>query len=453
MRSLAEKVVMKTKPPTRILRSVFAKLLGVILVTGVCLNLLMGAFFHYMFRYRALPSVQRNAIQYVDYLIRDLGTPPRLERARDIADRAALKIRYDSPGGSWATADDLAAIPASRFREWTERSGIRIGRYRGHHVVEVRRGEERFSFELARESDREAEHARALLLLLAVSISLLAGAYFWIRRILRPIKWLSEGVERVGQGDLDHRVPVKSTDELRDLAEAFNQMTARLDHMLKANERLLVDVSHELRSPLARMRVALEFVADGKTRQSLVGDIDEVEAMVTEILETARLRHTGDRMVFAALDMTGLLAEVLPAFDHIAPGVRFAEAPQDAIVYGDASLIRIVLNNVISNGIKFSKESGRPVAVTVCQTPPHVIVRVRDNGGGIAPEDVAFIFEPFYRADKSRSRRTGGYGLGLSLCKTIMEAHKGRIEIHSHGQPGEGTTVSLFFPDRLSEKG
>ena len=94
---------MQTKPPTRILRSVFAKLLGVILVAGICLNLLMGAFFHYIFRSQALTPVQRNAVQYVDYLIQDLGSPPSLERAREIAARASLKIRYDGPDMSWST--------------------------------------------------------------------------------------------------------------------------------------------------------------------------------------------------------------------------------------------------------------------------------------------------------------------------------------------------------------
>ena len=171
--------------------------------------------------------------------------------------------------------------------------------------------------------------------------------------------------------------------------------------------------------------------------------------------------HSGPSIAPRAIDHLELLQQASAAGfaaivtkDHDYSGVMTAELIKRHHPELKTKIFSsIVLNNVISNGIKFSRESGRPVAVTVSHTPPHVIVRVRDRGEGVAPDDAAFIFEPFYRADKSRSRRTGGYGLGLSLCKTIMDAHKGRIEIHSHGQPGEGTTVSLFFPDSLSEKG
>jgi signal transduction histidine kinase len=189
----------------------------------------------------------------------------------------------------------------------------------------------------------------------------------------------------------------------------------------------------------------LEFLPEGKARESLRGDIDDVEAMITEILETARLQHAGGHLDYAPLDLSKLLREVLPAFDHMSPGVKLEDPPRDAVVFGDASLIKTVLTNVVSNGIKYSQESAEPVAVAVSREATHVVVRVRDRGAGIAPEAVPFIFEPFYRADQSRSRRTGGYGLGLSLCKTIMEAHKGRIDVLS--RPGEGTTVSLHFPD------
>ncbi|MEJ2286654.1 MAG: sensor histidine kinase [Desulfobacterales bacterium] len=106
--------------------------------------------------------------------------------------------------------------------------------------------------------------------------------------------------------------------------------------------------------------------------------------------------------------------------------------------------MKTVFNNILANAIKFSKAQSGPVRITIKQEPHYTVVQVIDDGIGIPPEELSFIFEPFYRVDKSRSKVSGGYGLGLSLCKTIMDAHDGKIEVTS--EPGEGTTVSLFFP-------
>jgi signal transduction histidine kinase len=113
-------------------------------------------------------------------------------------------------------------------------------------------------------------------------------------------------------------------------------------------------------------------------------------------------------------------------------------------IAGDADKIRVVLKNILDNALKYSPPGSPPVTVALIQRPPFVMVRITDGGIGIPPEELPLLFEPFYRADKSRSKLTGGYGLGLSICKRIMDAHKGRIDIQS--RPGEGTQVTLLFP-------
>ena len=121
------------------------------------------------------------------------------------------------------------------------------------------------------------------------------------------------------------------------------------------------------------------------------------------------------------------------------------EFPETLVINIDPGQIKTVFKNIIANGIKFSDADSDPVRISAKSQPRQTVVQITDYGIGIPAEELSFVFEPFYRVDKSRSKDTGGYGLGLSLCKTIMEAHNGKIEITS--KPGEGTTVSLYFPE------
>jgi signal transduction histidine kinase len=169
-----------------------------------------------------------------------------------------------------------------------------------------------------------------------------------------------------------------------------------------------------------------------------------MEKMISDILETARMHHLHADLKLQPSDLVAILKEILPDYQNQPPGVQLDELPKSLVVNIDSGQIKTVFTNIISNALKFSDAASEPVKVSVKSEPHHVVVKVADRGIGIPVEELTFIFEPFYRVDKSRSKDTGGYGLGLSLCKTIMEAHGGKIEIES--KPGVGTTVSLFFP-------
>jgi signal transduction histidine kinase len=274
-------------------------------------------------------------------------------------------------------------------------------------------------------------------------LAILGGAFLTIRRVLRPVKWLNDGVREVSRGNLDHRVPLKKSDELRDLAEAFNTMTDRIREMLQAKEQLLLDVSHEMRSPLTRLKVALEFLPDGKPKESIKTDIKGMEKMISEILDTARTHHLHGQLKRQRLNLVDLLQEVVPAFEKQAPGVKIGDVPNTINADLDAEQIKIVLNNVIDNAIKYSRPDSNPVRIRFERQGAYGVLCIEDDGIGIPQEEQPFIFEPFYRVDKSRSKSTGGYGLGLSLCKTIMEAHDARIIVDS--SPDRGTIVFLYF--------
>ena len=303
----------------------------------------------------------------------------------------------------------------------------------------------RFIFGLDKSLELDPERKRLVIILLSLLTLILAGAFLSIRWILKPVRWLNEGVREVSRGNLKYRVPLKRSDELRDLAAAFNDMTARIRDMLHTKEQLLLDVSHELRSPLTRVKVALEFLPDGRAKDSIAGDVAEMERMINEILETARIHHLHGKLKLERVVLSDLLRDVLSEFEHCPPGVQVDDIPNEIVAKMDPEQIKIVFNNILTNAVKFSNPDSAPVRINVKSRPPNIRVQIIDSGIGIPADELPFIFEPFYRVDKSRTKDTGGFGLGLSLCKTIMEAHDGRIEIDS--APNVGTTVTLFFPE------
>ena len=427
----------------KILRSVFTKLLVVIILTGICVNLVVvGFFWHY--RSAAGRPLHKNILQYLNYIIADLGDPPRLERAKTLGQQASLQIYYEGADASWTTAENFSDVHKAHWRDWSKNPLIRIGRYHGHHFVELVHDSGRFVFGLDKSLELDPERRRVVVVLLTLLTLILAGAFLSIRWILRPLKWLQEGVQEVGRGNLKHRVPMKRSDELRELAAAFNDMTDRIRDMLHTKEQLMLDVSHELRSPITRMKVALEFLPEGQAKDSLKSDIAEMETMINEILETARMHHLHGNLKRQPINLADLLEGILVDFANQPPGVRAGDFPAEIELNADPEQVKTVFQNILTNAVKFSTPDDRPVMISVKKQADSTVVRILDHGIGIPPDELPFIFEPFYRVDKSRSKRTGGYGLGLSLCKTIMEAHGGRIEVDS--KPGEGTCVSLFFP-------
>ncbi len=280
--------------------------------------------------------------------------------------------------------------------------------------------------------------------MLILLTAILAVAFFVIRHILRPVKWLNTGVQEVSRGNLKHRVPLKKSDELRELAAAFNDMTDRIRDMLHTKDQLLMDISHELRTPLTRMKVALEFLTESQAKENLQDDIADMEKMVTEILETARLHHKYADLKQQLTNLSALLKQTLKTFENQIPGIKVVDLPSEIDVRVDPEQVKTVFENVLSNAVKYSEAESKPVRVSCDLRESYAVIRITDFGIGIPEEELVHIFEPFYRVDKSRTKDTGGFGLGLSLCKTIMEAHDGKIEVQS--EPGAGTTVSLFFP-------
>ena len=251
-------------------KSIFVKLLGIMVGMAACLMLMVSGFFVLVVD----PGVGGAVDRVLDAYARSVAaSSPDLETARRVASQAGLAISYRGPRGAWTTSSAEAAA------HWSH----------AEHVAQAPDGGTyTFSWEFGR-SIRSA-HDKLLALLLLVMVAVVVVAHEVIRRALRPVKLLYAAAGRIGEGQLDVEVERSSSDELGALTEAFNQMARRVKEMIELRDRLLLDVSHELRSPLTRMKVALALLPENDKRDGMEADVAEMEGMITGILEIERLR-------------------------------------------------------------------------------------------------------------------------------------------------------------------
>jgi signal transduction histidine kinase len=292
---------------------------------------------------------------------------------------------------------------------------------------------------------------RALGLLSLVVVLLALASAPLARAISRPIEQLAQVARRIGEGDLNARASLQRTDEIGALGRTLDEMAERLGRLLEGHKELLANVSHELRTPLARIRVSLALAAEGPPTEAarhlraIEEDVTELETLVGDLLTTSRL-DAGGRLVLRRepVELRELVEAARGRFERLHVGRRLETRFQDPpAVDGKRALLARVLDNLLDNAARYS-EAPSPIEVTLGPEAEGVVLAVRDAGVGIAEEDQARLFTPFFRADRSRDRNTGGVGLGLPLSKRIVEAHGGRIAIES--RPGEGTTVRVWLP-------
>lgn len=423
----------------RIVNSVFTKLLALTIATVFVINLSVFGLF-LIYKHFSKQPFRRNVSQYLGYIIDDIGNPPNRAKADEITEKTGIQIYY-SGEQSWTTSPDRDFNTIKFGRNKTQ-SKMQFSDRNEGFSVKYTLPEGYYIFDFTDDpEDEQLEFVTHLLFYLVIAL-ILSGTYLFTRRILKPILQLTEGVEQVSHGNLSHSIPVKCEDELGQLAMSFNNMTNNLRDIMHTKERLLLDISHELRSPLTRMKVSLEFLP-GQHRESLQDDIQDMEDMITTILETAKTHHHHSKPAMKEVELVAMLEKIVQQFKNAVLIIK-TPSPELHCIF-DPDQLRTVLQNVIENGIKYSEQAEEPITITLFQGRNGIAIEIKDKGVGINSDDLPFLFEPFYRVDRSRSKGTGGYGLGLSLCKTIMEAHGGTITIKS--DTDIGTTVKLYIPN------
>jgi signal transduction histidine kinase len=399
---------------------------------------------------------------HADLVLREIGTPPDPAKARAIVERVPVDIRISGPGLDWRSDPrfpELAVIPFGpvSFLDLDERSlreleswarsldRVRFADYQGHLFAELRDGDYSVVFASPRLTEQAPPDLTGIVLILT-SVLVLTGCYFTVRWLIKPIAWIQEGAARIGEGDLDYRIPATRKDDLGALALDINHMADDVRDMLEAKRQLLLAISHELRSPLTRAKVALEFLDESQVKQDLLGDVREMEKLIADLLETERMNTGHTTLQRTAVDLRALLESVAANEFADQPGrVALALPAADVTRQVDAIRLRLVVKNLIENALRYNPEAGPPVAVELRVLPGAVAISVRDHGPGIAREALARVTEPFFRADPARTRATGGFGLGLYLCRRIAEAHRGTLAVDS--EPGQGTLVTVTVPD------
>lgn len=253
----------------------------------------------------------------------------------------------------------------------------------------------------------------------------------------------------ISEGNFDNTIIVDRKDELGNLAASINEMKENISNMIKSKESLLIDVSHELRSPLTRIKLANEFIDDPKIHNKIRDDVKEMELMITELLETYRMDHEQGKFSIEKTDIVKLVKDVISKFEF--KDIQFSSKFAVKEIFIDRRKIETVFRNIIDNAVKYSE--GRTVAVDIYERDENrdsVFVSVKDKGRGIEEEELGKIFEPFYRIDKSRDKKIRGYGLGLSLVKKILEGHNAEIEVKS--KKNEGTEFIVTFKREMTIK-
>lgn len=421
--------------PPRVHRSVFVKLVAIMVVMALCLFVLIGGFFFSVVTPRLHEAVGRLVGDYARVVA--AGAPDE-KAAAAIRTQVNMDVRYEGPSTGWTTSSWLPSIEAASD---PERARTLLGA--DYAVVPAPQGGHYlFAWHFA--GDLTAIHDRFVALVFALMAAIVLVTHATLRKMLQPLRTLGDGVARLSEGQLDVALPVTTSDEFGDLTNAFNRMVTRVRDMVTARDRLLVDVSHELRSPVTRLKVALELLPESDLRGRMGDDLAEMDAMIGELLELERLRD-GRGLALGQVDVVALVREVAQRSTGRSPVVEVAASAASLVVRGDPDKLPTVVRNLIDNALKYSLPDSRPVTVAIDAGDGGVWVRVVDDGPGIPEADIESVFEPFFRVDRSRSRRTGGYGLGLSICRRIVDAHGGRISAANND--GRGTTFSVWLPD------
>jgi signal transduction histidine kinase len=283
------------------------------------------------------------------------------------------------------------------------------------------------------------------------------GALLSWRWMAQPLAQLSRVARSLGAGDLKARAALARSDELGELGRGFDDMAERIEGLVLTQKELLANVSHELRTPLARIRVALDIASEGdagaarNSLEEIAVDLGELEGMIDDILTTTRMdlqngahKATGFPLRLVDVAPSSIALRASERFHSRYPERRLDVSVADALpeIHVDATLFRRVIDNLLDNAHKYSPQ-GMPIRLGVSNGGSVVVFEVSDQGMGISERDLARVFEPFFRAERSRSRGTGGVGLGLTLAKRIVDAHGGKIQLTSGAGAGTRARVSV----------
>ena len=439
---------------SKLLRSLSFRLLAIFLVMGALFayGSLLGIRWVYATdQLREL--VSSHLALHVEYVRSDIGNPPRIANALAITRKVPVDIRISGPDLDWASDPDFPALSDLAFGGsevlqpatglWLDGlEGVQFAKHHGHGFLKFEQGPYAVVVASPRIADPVVER-RLTPVIVGFGLALVMLTYLAVRWLFKPIGAIRRGAEQIGQGHLEHRITVARSDQLGDLAADINRMADDVQRMLDAKRQLLLGISHELRSPLSRLRLAVELADDTPDNRGLRGDVAEMEKIITTLLEAERLNTRHASLRIAEVAVRQLVERLIHDYFSGDRGRIRVVGPDDLCVQADEARLTLMLKNLLSNALSFSPPVHGIVAIDFDAGNRSWWISVSDRGPGISPQQADLIGEPFYRGDPSRTRDTGGSGLGLYLARLVATAHGGSLELDRSYTGGARFVVTL----------
>jgi signal transduction histidine kinase len=345
----------------------------------------------------------------------------------------------DSAGVDVASGKNRSElIPASRVEGRERRAG--------ETIISHRTRDGAFWFIAVSPTRPHAETFYPYYLLVIAATGLLCWvAAVWL---VSPIRNLTATVERFGRGELSARLTTTRRDELGYLARAFNETADRLQRLLTSERRLLADISHEMRSPLARLKFAVRLARTSPDQSFALDrierDVDRIASMVSELVEITRAEGDPEARKFEMVDLEQVVNEIVSdeRLEAELRGCRFhvhGRLPRP--LWGDRELFRRAIENVVRNAVRYSPQHSA-VEITLMESTHSAVVKIRDHGVGVPDELLTQIFKPFFRVEEARDGESGGVGLGLSIARRAIQLHQGTIAAEN-ANPGLEVQITL----------
>ena len=432
----------KSWTPSLINMNLSFKLVLLFLLTAIVIAFVLNFSIFHVFKENFRNNIHPHLQQYFDYIYREIGTPPNLEIAQDLSERLNIKIMIQGSELNWASDGKVTELPKiySVIHNSNKEIHYKSGRYRGDFVIQISNPLYRMTFITQHDFPSRWIHLFKILVGILLVLGLL---YLLIRRMISPLKPIQQSITRIGSGELDHRIKINRKDEFGRLSHEINAMADDIKNMLEAKRQLLLAISHELRSPITRAKVALSLMEDCEFKDSLQKDMEEIELMVSELLEAERFNNRHQVLNLSNTDINQLISDTINK--HYPNEVIIQKLNYKILTQSlDEARLQFVIKNLISNALKHRKQASDEINIATYQTEKQCCLMIEDHGKGIPEKQIPYLTEPFYRVDPSRQRETGGYGLGLYLVKMIVEAHNGELIIES--QENVGTKVFIKLP-------
>lgn len=425
-------------------RSLSFKLLALFLLTAFAIVIALRFSSGSSFVKHMENSIRPHLSQYFSYINQEIGNPPNIEIAQQLSESLNLKIMIQGANLNWSSDNTFPQLDDSRLR--THQGDM--GSYengRQHKSFVFRFSNPEFKTTFFTQTDRTHPPMGKLLFIL---LSVLTLLYFLLRRVLSPLKDIQQSVKRIGSGELEHRIETNRKDEFGDLSSEINAMADDVENILEAKRQLLLAISHELRSPITRAKVALSLMTDEKLKVGLENDLNEMEAMISGLLEAETLNHRHQILNLEQTNLKELIHDVVTTF-FPEENIKLNLTNEDLDMQLDDARMRFTIKNLLNNALKHRKDSNDEVMINIKLESSEFSITIKDQGHGIAAKHLPHLTEPFYRVDPSRQRGTGGYGLGLYIIDKIVNAHKGSLSIESIEEVGTEVTIKLPMVNQI----